>query len=117
MTRFERFKRWAKRNLGGISIIAISIAGIITTIVRGARTVVRRGANATSKFVKFLRKIAEKAGPILGALLNLAAGLLKLGAKPVSFLAENLWTLAVLITYALYDRVKEKTTTKGHKNK
>ena len=37
LTRFERFKRWAKRNLGGISIVAISVASIITTIVMGAR--------------------------------------------------------------------------------
>ena len=42
MTRFERFKRWAKRNLGGISIVAISVAGIITTIVMGARNVVKK---------------------------------------------------------------------------
>ena len=113
LTRFERFKRWAKRNLGGISVFAISIAGIM-----GVRTVIRRGANATSKFAKFLGKVAEK-GPILGALLNLATGILKLGAKAVSFLAENLWIPAVLITYALYDRVKNrrKTNTEGYKNK
>ena len=71
LTRFERFKNWAKRNLGGISVIAISVAGIITTIVMGMRTVVRKGASATSKFAKALAKIAEKAGPVLGAFLNL----------------------------------------------
>ena len=91
LTRFERFKKWSKKNLGGISVIAISVAGIITTIVMGMKTVVVRGAKAASKFGKFLAKLAEKAGPVLGALLNLAAGLLKLGAKGISFLAENLW--------------------------
>ena len=101
--RFERFKKWAKENLGGISVIAISIAGIITTIVMGARTVIKKGASATSKFAKTLAKIAEKAGPVLGALLNLATGLLKLGAKAVSFLAENLWILVLMITYTLWN--------------
>ena len=43
LTRFQRFKRWAKRNLGGISVVAISVAGIITTIVMGARTVIKKG--------------------------------------------------------------------------
>ena len=86
--------------------IAISIAGIITTIITGARTVIKKGASATSKFAKALGKIAEKAGPVLGALFNLAAGLLKLGASAASFLSENLWILAVLITYALYDQAK-----------
>ena len=44
LTRFERFKRWAKRNLGGILVVAISVAGIITTIVMGARNAIRKGA-------------------------------------------------------------------------
>ena len=107
LTRFERFKKWAKENLGGISVIAISVAGIITTIVMGMKTVVVGGAKSASKFGKFLAKLAEKAGPVLGALLNLAAGLLKLGAKGISFLAENLWILAVLAAYALWDRAKK----------
>ena len=106
LTRFERFKKWAKENLGGISVIAISVVGIITTIVMGMKTVAVRGAKAASKFGKFLAKLAEKAGPVLGALLNLAAGLLKLGAKGISFLAENLWILAVLIAYALWEKAK-----------
>ena len=113
MTRFERFKRLAKRNLGGISVVAISVAGIITTIVMGARTVVKKGASATSKFAKTLAKIAEKAGPVLGALLNLAAGLLKMGAKAVSFLFENLWILAVLVTCALWDQKLKRKSTKN----
>ena len=108
LTRFKKFKEWAKRNLGGISIFAISVAGIITTVIMGMKTVVKQGVRATSKFGKFLGKLAEKAGPVLGALLNLSAGLLKLGAKGVSFLAENLWILAVLITYALWNQKSKK---------
>ena len=104
LTRFERFKRWTKKNLGGISVVAISVAGIITTIVMGARNAVKRGARATSKFAKTLAKIAEEAGPVLGALLNLAAKLLTLGAKAVGYMSEYLWILAVAIAYALYER-------------
>ena len=89
LTKFERFKRWARSNLGGISIVAISVAGIITTIVVGARNAVKKGGSAMSKLAKTLGKIAEKARPILGALLNLAAGVLKLGVKAVGFLSEN----------------------------
>ena len=106
LTRFERFKRWTKKNLGGISVVAISVAGIITTIVMGARNAVKRGARATSKFAKTLSKIAEKAASVLGALLNLAAKVLTLGAKAVGFLSEHLWILAVAIAYALYERRK-----------
>ena len=108
LTRFERFKKWARENLGGISVIAISVAGIITTIVMGMKTVGKQGAKAASKFGKCLAKLAEKAGPVLGALLNLAAGLLKLGAKGISFLAENLWILADIIAYALWEKAKSK---------
>ena len=102
VTRFERFKEWAKRNLGGISVVAISVAGIVTTMVMGARNAVKRGARATSKFAKALKELAEKAAPVLGALLNLAAKVLTLGARAVGFLSENLWLLAVAIAYLLF---------------
>ena len=104
LTRFERFKRWAKGNIGGIAIVAISVAGIVTTIVVGARNAIKRGARATSKFAKTPATIAEKAAPVLGALLNLAAKVLTLGAKAVGFLSEHLRILAVAIAYALYER-------------
>ena len=104
LPRFERFKRWAKRNLGGISIVAISVAGNTTTIVMGARNAVKRDARSTSKFAKTLAKIAEKAAPVLGALLNLAAKVLTLGAKAAGFLSEHLWILAVAIAYVLYEK-------------
>ncbi|CAB4035869.1 Hypothetical predicted protein, partial [Paramuricea clavata] len=35
LTRFERFRKWAKENIAGISAVAISVAGIITTIIMG----------------------------------------------------------------------------------
>ena len=57
----------------------------------GTQSAVKRGARATSKFTKTLLKIAEKAAPVLGALLNLAAKVLTLGAKAVGFLSEHLW--------------------------
>jgi hypothetical protein len=41
-TKFESFRRWAKENLGALADIAISIAGIITTVVvAGKKTIVR----------------------------------------------------------------------------
>ena len=109
LTRFERFKRWSKKNLGGISVVAISVAGIITTVVMGARNAVKRGASATSKFEKSLAKVAEKAVPVIGGLLNLTAKVLTLGAKEINFLSNHLWILAVAITYALYERKKNNT--------
>ena len=108
LTRFERFKQWAKKNLGGISVIAISVAGIITTIVMGARTAIKKGAQATSKFARALAKVGEKVAPIIGGLLNLAAKLLTLSANAVGFLAKNLCLLAVGIAYFLYKKYYNK---------
>ena len=108
ITRFERFKQWAKKNLGGISVVAISVAGIITTIVMGARTAIKKGAQATSKFARALAKVGEKVAPIIGGLLNLAAKLLTLSANAVGFLAKNLWLLAVGIAYFLYKKYYNK---------
>ena len=106
LTRFERFKQWAKKNLGGISVVVISVAGIITTIVMGARTAIKKGAQATSKFARALAKVGEKVAPIIGNLLGLVAKLLTLSANAVGFLAKNLWLLAVAIAYILYKKKK-----------
>ena len=90
-------------------MVAISVAGIITTIVMGAKNAVKKGASATSKFAKSLAKVAEKAVPVIGGLLNLVAKDLTLGAKGINFLSNNLWILAVAITYALYEKRKKNT--------
>ena len=66
-------------------MVAISVA------VMGARTVIKKGARATSKFAKALTKLGEKAAPVIGGLLNLAVQLLMLGANAVGFLSKNLW--------------------------
>ena len=50
LTRFERFKRWAKENLVGVSAVAISVAGIITTVVISGRNAVKQGAKAVGQF-------------------------------------------------------------------
>ena len=84
--------------------MAISVAGIITTIVMEARNTVKRGSSATNKLAKTLGKMAEKAAPVLDALLNLTAGILKLGAKAVGFL----WLLALgkPLVFGRHDRVR-----------
>ncbi|CAB3979194.1 Hypothetical predicted protein [Paramuricea clavata] len=81
LTRFERFKKWAKENIFGISAVAISVAGIITTIIMGDRSVAKKGARATSKFAKAMANLAGKVGPILASVLNLVAKVLSWGAK------------------------------------
>ena len=108
LTRFERFKQWAKKNIGGISVVAISVTGIITTIVMGARTAIKKGAQATSKFARALAKVGEKVAPIIGGLLNLVSKLLTLSANAVGFLAKNLWLLVVGIAYFLYKKYYNK---------
>ena len=109
LRRFQKFKEWAKKNLAGLSVVAISVAGIVTTTVMGAKSAIKKGASATGKFAKALAKVAEKAVPVIGALLNLASKLLTLGAKGINFLSNNLWLLAVAITYALYEKRKKHT--------
>ena len=88
-------------------MVAISVAGIITTIVMGARTVIKKGARVTSKFATTLAKLGEKAAPVIGGLLNLRAKLLSLGADAVGFLSKNLW-LAVGLAYLLYEKISTK---------
>ncbi|CAB3986982.1 Hypothetical predicted protein [Paramuricea clavata] len=108
VSRLQRFKEWAKENMLGLSAIAITVAGIITTVVIGARTAIIKGAQATSKFAKALANLGKKLGPTLLPLFNMLAKLVSLGAKGLAWLASNLWVLAIAVAWFAYDYFKER---------
>ncbi len=108
LTRFERFKKWAKENIAGVSAVAISIAGIITTIVIAGRNAVKKGAKAVGQFGKALANIAKKAAPAIATILNILAQVLTWGSKALEFLSRNLWIVALALTYFLYNEVKDR---------
>ncbi len=111
LTRFERFKRWAKENLVGVS--AISVAGIITTVVISGRNAVKKGAKAVGQFGKALANLAKKAGPAIATILNILAQVLTWGAKALEFLSRNLWIVALFLIYLVYDTVKGRMKSKN----
>ncbi len=113
LTRFERFKKWAKENLVGVSAVAISVAGIITTVVISGRNAVKKGAKAVGQFGKALANLAKKAGPAIATILNVLAQALSWGAKALEFLSRNLWIVALFLTYLVYDTVKERMKSKN----
>ena len=102
-----RFTNWARENLLGFSAIAISAAGITTTIVIAGRGAVKSGSRATKKFARGLAKVAEKVAPVLGAVLNIVEKVLTLGAKGLDWLSRNLWSLALLIVYLVYNKLSK----------
>ena len=85
LTRFERFKQWAKENLLGLSAVAISVAGIITTIVMGARNTLKQGAKAVGNLGKAIANIGKNFGAVISAVLNLISQILSWGAKRYCF--------------------------------
>ena len=106
LTRFERFKKWTKENITGVSAVAISVAGIVTAVVMSGRSAVKKGAKAVGQFGKALANLAKKAGPAIATILNVLAQVLTWGAKALEFLSRNLWIVALLLTYLVYDTVK-----------
>ena len=113
LTRFERFKRWAKENIAGVSAVAISVAGIITTVVISGRNAVKKGAKAVGQFGKALANLAKKAGPAIATILNILAQVLTWGAKALEFLSRNLWIVALFLIYLVYDTVKGRMKSKN----
>ena len=113
LTRFEKFKKWSKENLVGVSAVAISVAGIITTVVISGRNAVKKGAKAVGQFGKALANLAKKAGPAIATILNVLAQVLTWGAKALEFLSRNLWIVALFLTYLVYDTVKERMKSKN----
>ena len=99
--RFEKFKKWSKENLLGLSAVAISIAGILTTIIIGVRNALKSGARAVGNLGKAIANIGKNFGALISSLLNLIGSILAWGAKGITFLAKNLWILTLAITYFL----------------
>ncbi len=113
LTRFERFKKWAKENLVGVSAFAISVAGIVTAVVMAGRNAAKKGAKAVGNFGKALANLAKKAGPAIATILNVLAQVLTWGAKALEFLSRNLWIVALFLTYLVYDTVKGRMRSKN----
>ena len=47
LLKFKGFKRWTRENIIGISAVAISVAGVITTVVIGAKNAAKKGGRMT----------------------------------------------------------------------
>ncbi|CAB4018045.1 Hypothetical predicted protein, partial [Paramuricea clavata] len=101
-TEFERFRAWAKGNMGTVAAITISIAGIITTVVVAGKKAITGAANGLGAAGKALAKFAKAALPILVPILNMLSTILSWGAKGLAFLARNLWIVAIVIAGAIF---------------
>ena len=108
ISRFKKFSKWAKENLFGLSAVVISAAGILTTILIAGRGAIRSGARAVGSFASVLAKIAKKLAPVFGAVLSIMGSVLSLGAKGLAWLANNLWSLALLLAYLAYEEIRKK---------
>ena len=107
ISRLRRFTKWLGKEKVGLTGVAVSVAGLITTLLVHARGAIVGTAKATSRVAKALANLAKKAGPILVPVLNTIATALSWGAKGVAWLASNLWVLAVtaaLIVYNYYTK-------------
>jgi hypothetical protein len=107
-TKFEKFRKWARENLGAIAAITISIAGIITTVVVAGKKAIVGASKGLGAVGKALAGLAKSALPILVPILNLLNTILSWGAKGLAFLAQNLWIVAVLIAGAIYKYLQSR---------
>ncbi|CAB4015171.1 Hypothetical predicted protein [Paramuricea clavata] len=103
ISRLRKFVKWLGEEKVGLTEIAISTAGLITTLLVHARGAIVKTANTTSKLAKALANLAKKAGPLLAPFLNVLASALKYGATGVAWLASHLWVVVVAIALNIYD--------------
>ena len=101
LSKLERFKRWARENLIGFSAIAISIAGIITTVVIAGRKAVKNTAKGVGRVAKALFNLGKKLGPLIAPILNILATAVSWGVKGLEFLSKNLWLLVIILLWFL----------------
>jgi hypothetical protein len=103
ISRFRKLVKWLGKEKVGLTGVAVSTAGLITTLLIHARGAIMVTAKATGKVAKALANLAKKAAPILVPILNGIATALSWGAKGVAWLASNLWVLSVAIAFIIYD--------------
>jgi hypothetical protein len=96
ISRLRRFVDWLGKEKVGLTGVAVSVAGLITTLLVNARGALASTAKVTSKVAKALANIAKKGAPILVPVLNAIATALSWGAKGIAWLASHLWVLAYL---------------------
>ena len=108
LTRLEKFKKWARENVVGVSAIAISIAGIVTTVVMSARSVVKKGGKALGKFAKGVSKVFKKLGPLFSALGTLLSKMILVGSQGFLWLSQNLWVLLLIIASIVYNEYRRR---------
>ena len=101
LSKLERFKQWARENLIGFSAIAISIAGIITTVVIAGRKAVKETAKGVGRVAKALFNLGKKLGPLIAPILNILATAVSWGVKGLEFLSKNLWLLVIILLWFL----------------
>ena len=106
LSKLERFKNWARENLIGFSAIAISIAGIITTVIIAGRKAVKETAKGVVKVTKALFNLGKKLGPLIAPILNILATAVSWGVKGLEFLSKNLWLLVIIVLWFLAKMTK-----------
>ena len=89
-----------------MSAIAITLAGVATTVIIAGRSAVKATAKATGKLAKALVNLGKKLGPLIAPLLNLMAQAISWGAKGIAFLSKNLWMIVVAFAWFLYRTYK-----------
>ena len=60
LVRLEKFKRWAKKNLFALSVVAIAVAGVITAVVMVTRSALRKGSTSTKQAKKIIDHATKK---------------------------------------------------------
>ena len=76
ISRLQKFKEWAKKNVVGISVLAIGIAGLTTTIIIATGKAALVGAQWVSKFAKAVANLAKKMWPLLAPIFSIIAQIL-----------------------------------------
>ena len=85
-------------------------ATLITGIIASVRAAGKKVSKGLSAFGKGVSELGKKVYPVLAPLFSLVGNIIALGAKGVSWLAKNLWVLALFVTYVIYDYYEPMNT-------
>ena len=100
LVRLEKFKQWARKSLFILSGVAIAVASAITAVVLVMRSTLKEGEKATQQAKKVLDDATKKNDPIFNWISKIA----EMGAQGLNWLSKNLWVLALVITFFVFNK-------------
>jgi hypothetical protein len=96
--QLRKFADWVRKNKIPLGVIFVTVAGFVAITAALIRRQMRSASKSIKTTAEKISKASKKAGPVLGLIADVLAGVISLGAKVVEWSSSHLLISAVVVT-------------------